>query len=85
MHRVQQREQVASIRQAGERIELRELLQLTRALGDFLFELLMRIVRKRLRTRQLIRHVVEGDGERIEFLDATASPRACRLASGNLA
>jgi len=70
--RFQVHEQLAAIRQIGERIVIREVIQLARALVDFRFELELVRTHSALRVLQLFRHPVERDGQHIELADASS-------------
>ena len=78
---VERAEQLPAVGDAGERILLRELLQLARALLDLGFETLLRIARGGARHRELLRHRIECDGQRVELADAAARHDARVLAA----
>ena len=78
---VERAKQLPAVGDARERILLRELLQLARALLDLGFESLLRIARGVARHRELLRHRVEGHGERVELADAAAGHHAGVLAA----
>ena len=78
---VERAKQLAAVGDAGERILLRELLQLPRALLDLGFEPLLRIARGVARHGELLRHRIEGRGERVQLADAAAGHHAGVLAA----
>jgi hypothetical protein len=69
---VQLYEELPAVRQARERVVGREVPQLARALFDLGLELPVILPRDLLRRGEPFGHLVEGDGERVEFLDAAA-------------
>jgi hypothetical protein len=78
---VQLHQELAPVRQAGERVVSREVLELARALLDLGFQLSVVLPRDRLRRAQAVRHLVEGDGQGIELPDAAARHGDARLAA----
>ncbi len=64
---------------------LREVLQLTRALVDACFELGLVVAGEGLRSAQLFRHFVEGEGKCIELADATRRDARVGVATRQLA
>ena len=79
---VQLHEELAPVRQPRQRVVLGEVLQLPRALLDLGLELPVVLARELLRRRQPLGHLVEGDRQRVEFLDAAARHDDARLALG---
>ena len=70
--RVEMREQLPAVRQIGERIVMREVIQLARALVDLRFQLDLIGAHGALRVLQLFGHLVERDGQRVELTHAAS-------------
>ncbi len=65
-------EQLPAIRQVGQRIVIREVVQLARALVDLRFQLDLVRAHGALRMLQLFGHLVERDGQHVELADPGA-------------
>ena len=78
---MQLHEELAPVRQARQRVVGGEVLQLAGALFDLRLELAVILASELLRGRQVIGHLVERDGERVELLDAAARHGDARFAA----
>ena len=72
--------ELASVGQRGERVVLREMLELPSALVDALFELRLVVAHLRARRVESLRHVVERRGEQVELPHAAAGKWLARRA-----
>ena len=79
---IQMHEQLAAVRQIGERVVIREMVQLARALIDLRLQLYLVGAHGALRVLQLFGHLVEGDGEHVELTNAGARHARAHGAAG---
>ena len=70
-------EQLPAVRQVGQRIVIREMIQLARALVDLRFQLDLVGAHGALRVLQLFGHLVERDGQHVELAAHPLATRAC--------
>ena len=79
---VELHQELAPVRQPRQRVVGGEVLQLARALLDLGLELAVVLAGQLLGRRQPLGHLVEGNRQRVEFLDAAARHDDARLAAG---
>ena len=84
-HLVQALEQLAAVRQVGERVVIGEVPQLQRPLLDALLELRLVGLDRALCVREFRRHLVERVRELVDFAGATAGDASGEIAGGKAA
>ncbi len=73
---------MAAVRQIGQRIVMREMIQFARTLVDSRFQFQLMHTNRALRLLELLGHLIERLGQRVELAhaatDNASSHRACR-------